>query len=625
MDESWIPLCDLPTTHLADNLELCRSRWPDLAAQIADQASREDILISHETQELARCKCETETGTIWISGAGRPVEVEVQYEHDDMRAAWMSGTPLVLLFGVGLGYSVKPLVPILKTPQVSLIAVEPDPGVLYASFCLFSWRDLLDVQEFHLITGDNPLEAMHHLIRSNRYDWIDPERIHITYGYPWRNPAMVEYWDEVILGFGQGFMGQHEAIQSAINEIKKSYPPRKDSPEKVLFLCSNSASWGPIIHGLACGFEAIGCSCRTVYTPAAITRENIFIPAGLSDWRLFEERLLEFRPDLVVVLNISSNFWLHLPDLQVPRVVWVVDPPANMPEIPFHPMDYVILSDLTDFDESERRGATVIGEAPMAAFKIETEFDPEFACDLSFVGTLPDTAKYREFLPVDFLEWMDAVVETYFRDNLIVPGDAMAEHGPPPDPGQILIEKIPRRMPSVQSAVHYLLCMELNRRRRLEVLSAVADLGLRIYGNPEWERAVASTALEPCWTGRRLVPENAYKLYRSSKISVNIHTVLPHTTVNQRDMEVPSAGGFLISDLARYAGPRSTDFFDSETEVPAYSRPEELRQVVQRYLADKEAREMCAKRAQERVRRDHNNKSRAESMIQLLQKAGAWR
>ena len=399
MDESWTSLCNLATTHLADNLDLCRSRWTGLADEIAGQSGREDIQVLFEPDALARCKQESETGTIRISGGVHPVEMEVQHEHDDMRAAWMSGMPLVFLFGVGLGYSLKPLVPILRTPQVALIAVEPDPGLLYVSFCLFSWRELLDCPEFHLIAGDNPLEPISALIRSNRYDWIDPGRIHVSYGYPWRNPSMVERWDEIVLGLGEGLVAQHEALESAVEEIKEFYPPCKESPERVLFLCSNSASWGPIIHGLACGFEAAGMTCRAVYTPAVITRTNAFIPSGLSDWRLFEESLLGFHPDLVVVLNMSSNFWLHLPDLEVPRMVWIVDPPANMPEIAFHPMDYIVLSDETDLEECESRGANVIGEVPMAAFRIETEFDPDLACDLSFVGTLPDTTKFRECLP----------------------------------------------------------------------------------------------------------------------------------------------------------------------------------------------------------------------------------
>jgi len=541
-----------------------------------------------------------------------------------MRAAWMSGSQIVFLFGVGLGCSILPLAPLIRTPQVTLIAIEPDPGLIYASFCLFDWKEILDCRGFHLLVGDKGPESILKLVRANRYDWIEPDRTHVTYGYPWRNPPLVETWNRVVLSVGERFLDQHNAIKAAIADRRDHYPHRKQHPERVLFLCSSSSSWGPIVHGLARGFDAAGYETKTVLVPAMITRDNRFLPTELADWRLFEETFLRFQPDLIVVLNVSSNFWFKLPEMEVPRLIWVVDGATNMPAMEFHPWDYVVLSDEMDRDEVLRRGGRIVGDAPMAASTIETEFDPKFACDVSFVGTLPDTSNIRDALSSEFLAWFDRVIETYFREDLILPEDALARHDPPPDPGPGLTERIPRHSKNRDAAIYYLLCLELNRRRRLEVLTAVADLGLRIYGNPEWKEAVRSTPLEPCLAGRRLVPQEAHRLYRSSKISLNIHTVVPHITVNQRDMEVPAAGGFLISDLERYAGKHTPKFFDSDTEVPSYSSPDELRELVITFLSDEDRRRAMAQRAYERVLHDHSDRSRAERMVDLLKDAGAW-
>ncbi len=617
-------LADLPQTHLNENLRLLRDRSEETADLIASQSSRTDIRVSFEGNRLPRCERKTESGTIQVLGGTRPSEVEVQHEHDEMRAAWMAGSQIVFLFGTGLGCSILPLAPLIRTPQVTLIAIEPDPGLIYTSFCLFDWKEILDCRGFHLLVGLDTVEPILTLIRNHRYDWVEPDRTHVTYGYPWRNTSLVKKWDEIVLGLGEGFLAQHNAINATIKDRRSHYPSKKPYPKRVLLLCSNSSSWGPIIRGLTCGFEAAGYESRVALVPAVITQDNRFLPTELTGWRLFEETFLRFKPDLVVVLNVSSNFWLTFPEMEVPRVVWVVDSATNMPDVSFHPRDYVILSDEWDRDEVLRRGGRVIGEVPMAASEIETEFDPQLACDVSFVGTVPDTSKIHSAVSSAFQTWLDGVVETYFTKNLILPQDALDRHDPPPDPGPGLTKNVPRHSTNLGAAVYYLLCLELNRRRRLEVLTAVADLGLRIYGNPEWKEAVRSTPLEQCVAGERLTPSEAYQLYRSSRISLNIHTVIPHGTVNQRDMEVPAAGGFLISDLKRYTGGRPDRFFDPETEVPAYSDPGELRELVKTFLSDDERRQTMARRAKERVFRGHSDRSRAERMIQLLQDAGAW-
>ncbi len=149
-------------------------------------------------------------------------------------------------------------------------------------------------------------------------------------------------------------------------------------------------------------------------------------------------------------------------------------------------------------------------------------------------------------------------------------------------------------------------------------MKPLAKLGLRIFGNDDWGALTAGTPLEKCFTGKTVAHEDLPRLFRNSKINVNIHHLQSSTSLNLRVFDVPAAGGFLITDYM----PGLENLFEIDREVAVYQTPEELREKVRHYLSHPEERLEMAQRARQRVLRDHTFANRWRQVRDILRKEG---
>ncbi|MBU1247216.1 MAG: glycosyltransferase, partial [Proteobacteria bacterium] len=78
-----------------------------------------------------------------------------------------------------------------------------------------------------------------------------------------------------------------------------------------------------------------------------------------------------------------------------------------------------------------------------------------------------------------------------------------------------------------------------------------------------------------------------------------------------RVFDVPASDAFLITDRRR----QMDQLFEPDSEIVTYDNPEEIPELVARYLKDELARKKVAKAAKQRILAEHTYEHRIEKLL----------
>jgi spore maturation protein CgeB len=131
---------------------------------------------------------------------------------------------------------------------------------------------------------------------------------------------------------------------------------------------------------------------------------------------------------------------------------------------------------------------------------------------------------------------------------------------------------------------------------RERCLTAVADLGLAIWGDAYWGTRCQEASLRAAWRGRPLFGDEMAKASLASKISLNILRTQNKNACNMRTFEIPACGGFLLHESSAALG----ELFQVGVECADFESPADLRKASIRYLADDAMRAAMARQGHER-------------------------
>lgn len=154
----------------------------------------------------------------------------------------------------------------------------------------------------------------------------------------------------------------------------------------------------------------------------------------------------------------------------------------------------------------------------------------------------------------------------------------------------------------------------LNRRH---ILGAVADLGLRLWGEG-WERTPLASRVGEVG---RFDLQQMLKIFSGSGVNLNVHSA-DHVTgldpapdyVNPRTFELAACGAFQLVDHREPLGELFT-----EDETVTFRSVREMRHLTEHYLAHPEERQAIASRARARATAEHTYDHRvAEIFAQAL-------
>lgn len=147
---------------------------------------------------------------------------------------------------------------------------------------------------------------------------------------------------------------------------------------------------------------------------------------------------------------------------------------------------------------------------------------------------------------------------------------------------------------------------------REDILNAVKDLGLNIWGNKAW----LDTSLKDYYRGHPSIEEMA-EIYKNTCIGINadISTEVAGTGVNLRPFEVTAAGVMLLNRDDRQD---IFNLFEDGKEFVSFHGVEDVRQKVEYYIKHRAERDAIAKAGFERTKREHTYINQLGKVFDLI-------
>jgi len=148
---------------------------------------------------------------------------------------------------------------------------------------------------------------------------------------------------------------------------------------------------------------------------------------------------------------------------------------------------------------------------------------------------------------------------------------------------------------------------------RKSELESLSDLDLGIWG-PYWDRNCKKSHLMARLRGGRIDVNTMAKVYRSSKVVLNLMREQNFSSHNMKTFEIPSIGAFMLA-------PRTSehaDFFEEGKDIACYGSAHELREKAIYFIAHDAERAAMAKSAHEKTLRYHTYIQRMTELLRLI-------
>ena len=162
--------------------------------------------------------------------------------------------------------------------------------------------------------------------------------------------------------------------------------------------------------------------------------------------------------------------------------------------------------------------------------------------------------------------------------------------------------------------------MHLNKMPMLAKVKKALGRSFHLYGMTNWKRNLYFNAKfgMPGWVSSVRF-EDYVRLYRRTKIGINVHNRGDYTVGSYRLFDLPANGVMQISDGGTHLGA----FFEPGEEVVGYGDADELIDRVRYYLAHDSERIAIARAGYRRVMRDHRIRDRFAQLAELISRGKA--
>lgn len=134
---------------------------------------------------------------------------------------------------------------------------------------------------------------------------------------------------------------------------------------------------------------------------------------------------------------------------------------------------------------------------------------------------------------------------------------------------------------------------------------------LKIWGYGWEETSLA--ALRPYIAGSALNEEEMVKAFNAARIVLNLQPTQLITGVNYKTHEIAGSGAFQLTDFK----PEVAEMYEPGKEIVVFYSPEEIPELVERYLQDDRERQRIADAAQKRAYADHTLERRVRRMLEI--------
>jgi spore maturation protein CgeB len=323
------------------------------------------------------------------------------------------------------------------------------------------------------------------------------------------------------------------------------------------------------------------------------------------------DALLLYKPDFLLSINyLGFDDTYRIGDflnfVEFPTVVYCVDNPLfilQKPKIPAEKVTTSFVWDKTLLSLMRTMGAEDVHYLPLGSDPDKFRLCSGIKIDkkLSFVGNSMATAQFnmRSRLSVAGCEKADELSELFNQGRRL---DELLKTVKPEG-----IEPTDKRQDVWRLAV-----WTATIKKRFNILKFIKHDDLIVYGDAGWTRVIPDINL----AGTVPYGEPLSKIYASSHISINSTSYQMPTAINQRVLDVPLSGGFVLTDDQE----EMYTFFDVGTEAIVYKNPEDFIDKSKYYLSHSDERTKVITAGRERVLRDHTYEIRLKGMLDILKK-----
>jgi hypothetical protein len=357
------------------------------------------------------------------------------------------------------------------------------------------------------------------------------------------------------------------------------------------------------MSGLIEAFKAQGARLHVIRTNDLV---DVLDARSLSR-RMSEDKLLRhvesIRPAFVLSTNRGGVTRRMMNELDCPIISWLVDHVPFMHHggdsgTLFGARDHVVVSASAMVATIEERYPAVAGRTHFMPFATQPS-DHHAAVrqvpdiSVSFVGTffygnefVLLLRRYRNDARISSaLLAAASAVQRDFRSDITAIIDQVGLSDVLAD-NHIAIDKFYMAIANVASM-----------NKRIRALDAIADLGLLLWGTDNWVDAAAySLPLLRCYRFGEFIKTRAQlnQIYRRSRIAVDVPHIQAVGGLPYRVFDILASPALLVTEYH----PHSDLFrlFGKEAPVPTYRTKDDLRRIVQHYLANEdERRDVVAK------------------------------
>jgi hypothetical protein len=150
-------------------------------------------------------------------------------------------------------------------------------------------------------------------------------------------------------------------------------------------------------------------------------------------------------------------------------------------------------------------------------------------------------------------------------------------------------------------------------REREKSLEGLSDLNLGIWG-PYWNRVSRKSGLAMCVRGGAVDLTVMEKIYRSSKVVINLMRPQNHLSHNMKTFEIPAMGGFMLAPGTM----EHMEIFEEGKEVAFYDSMEAMRKKAIYFSENDKERAAMARLARQKVLSNHTYIDRMRQLINTL-------
>ncbi len=338
------------------------------------------------------------------------------------------------------------------------------------------------------------------------------------------------------------------------------------------------------------------------------------------------QRIASERYDFVFSFNYFPVISIACNACRVKYVSWTFDSPfiqlySNTIGFSYN---YVFIFDKGTCEDLWRQGIETVYHLPMAA-SVErydsyalSEKEREFySTEISFVGSTYYEKKNRFYERLGGISgYTKGYLDGCIQMQKLVYGDFLLESMLKPEIMEDMMAHCPLRVNQDGFErlewvyAHYFLARQitaLERKEILELLSRQYRVDLYTYDpTPELpevrNRGTAEVMVE------------ASKIYRCSKINLNISLKSILTGIPLRAFEIMGNGGFLLSNYQR----EYEEYFNSGMDYVYYTDYEDLQKKAEYFLAHDKEREEIARNGYYRVKENHTYKKRVDTILEII-------